>query len=535
MSDAIPLHADVGRPESFKEAPSKPAEPCHPPGKPASTYGQIFRSTALIGGSSVIDIAFRIIRVKLMAVLLGPAGIGLFGLFNSIADLGRTLGGLGISLSGARQIAEAYGSNDARRIAVTVITLRRVAFVFGCAGALLLAILSKPVSRLTFGDEHYAGGVLLLSLTVLFATVSDAQMALIRGLRRIGDLAWLGVLGAFLGTAITIPVIYFFRERGIVPSIVGVAGMGIVTSWWYARKVRVESGPILIKEVSTETATLLKLGVVLMLSALLPAAVGYAIRIMVQQRLGIDAAGFYQAAWALSILYVNFILQAMGTDFYPRLTAASKDDSKCNQMMNEQAEVGLLLAGPGVMATLTFAPLVIHFFYSAKFGPTVELLRWNCLGMMIQVAGWPLATLQLAKGRGNLFFCTQLTANAVFVLLAWFGIRVWGLTGTAIAFCGMIAVQCLISYAVARKLSGFRWSPINLRLAALFLILTIAIFLSRYALSFPAATALGVAITLAVGIYSLKLLCALIPIERMPVSVRKVVEFLRLASSRPKH
>ena len=30
-----------------------------------------------------------------MAVLLGPAGIGLFGLFNSIADLGRTLGGFG--------------------------------------------------------------------------------------------------------------------------------------------------------------------------------------------------------------------------------------------------------------------------------------------------------------------------------------------------------------------------------------------------------------------------------------------------------
>ena len=108
----------------------------------------------------------------------------------------------------------------------------------------------------------------------------------------------------------------------------------------------------------------------------------------------------------------------MGTDFYPRLTAASKDDSKCNQMMNEQAEVGLLLAGPGVLGTLTFAPLIIHLFYSR-----LNLARrWNCCagtawGMMI-CASWPLATLQLAKGRGNLFFCTQLTANAVFVLLA---------------------------------------------------------------------------------------------------------------------
>ena len=107
--------------------------------------------------------------------------------------------GLGISLSGARQIAEAYGSNDARRIAVTVITLRRVAFVFGMCGRFAVGYLSGPVSRLTFGDEHYAGGPLLVVVDrALCQQPRDAQMALIRGLRRIGDLAWLGVLGVFL-------------------------------------------------------------------------------------------------------------------------------------------------------------------------------------------------------------------------------------------------------------------------------------------------------------------------------------------------
>jgi PST family polysaccharide transporter len=520
-------------PASAAEAPTHEPGNHSPARKPVSTYGQIFKSTALIGGSSAIDIALRIIRVKVMAVLLGPSGIGLFGLFNSIADLSRTVAGMGINLSGVRQIAEATGSEDTQRIAVTVTTLRRVALLFGCIGAVLLAVLCKPVARLTFGNEQHAGEVLLLSLTVLFTTVTEAQRALIQGMRRIGDLARLGVLGAFFGTLFSLPLVYYFREQGIVFSLVCVAGMGVVTSWWFARKVKVERVSMTCNQVSGEAAALLKLGIVLMFCALLPIAVGYAIRIMVQHKLGLAAAGFYQAAWALSILYVNFILQAMGMDFYPRLTAASRDNPKCNQMMNEQAEVGLLLAGPGVIGTLTLAPLVIHLFYSAKFGPTVELLRWNCLGMLLQVAGWPIATLQLAKGRGNLFFWTQFAISVVYVLLTWIGVQLWGLNGTAIAFCGMIAFYYLLNYGVARKLSGFHWSSINLRLGLIFIILTAAVFLSWYALPFFAATALGVVVTLVTGVYSLRLLCALIPVERMPRPMQMIAGFFRPSSSKP--
>ena len=47
-----------------------------------------------------------------MAMLLGPAGFGLFGLYGSIANLTQSLAGMGINSSGVRQIAEAVGSGD---------------------------------------------------------------------------------------------------------------------------------------------------------------------------------------------------------------------------------------------------------------------------------------------------------------------------------------------------------------------------------------------------------------------------------------
>ena len=66
----------------------------------------------------------------------------------------------------------------------------------------------------------------------------------------------------------------------------------------------------------------------------------------------------------------------MGADFYPRLTAVSKDNPECCRLVNEQAQISLLLAGPGVIATLSFATLVLALFYSVEFQAAVGLLRW---------------------------------------------------------------------------------------------------------------------------------------------------------------
>ena len=49
---------------------------------------------------------------------------------------------------------------------------------------------------------------------------------------------------------------------------------------------------------------------------------------VVASQAGLEAAGLYQAAWTLSGLYVGFILQSMGTDFYPRLVGCCEDHER---------------------------------------------------------------------------------------------------------------------------------------------------------------------------------------------------------------
>jgi len=168
-------------------------------------------------------------------------------------------------------------------------------------------------------------------------------------------------------------------------------------------------------------------------------------------------------------------------------------------------------------------------FFSAKFGPAVDLLRWVCLGMVLRVASWPIGYIFLAKGERNIFFWTEVLANAAYVGFVWLGVLKFKLTGAGIAFFATYVVSLSVNYLIARRLSGFRWSSASRRLACLFMPLVGMIFVACYALPAPVASILGAVATLATGIYSLKTLCALVPLERLPQPARRIVVFFRLA------
>ena len=281
-----------------------------------------------------------------------------------------------------------------------------------------------------------------------------------------------------MGRYSALPIVYFWGARGVVPSLICVAGMGILTSWWYARKIKVPDVKMERRQFLDESRELLKMGVVFMATGLITAGGAYFVRVIITKQINLDAAGYYQAAWGLGGFYIGYVLSAMGTDFYPRLTAAAHDREECNRMVNEQTEVGILLAGPGLIATLTFSGVLMRVFYSKQFGNApiaVELLRWICLGMIMRVASWPMGFVLLAKGERTLYFWSEFVSNLSYVGFVWGGAKAFGLKGVGIAFFGMYLVYWLGIYTIVRRLTGFNWSAANIRLAALLFVPLVAL------------------------------------------------------------
>ncbi|HEU5080696.1 MAG TPA: O-antigen translocase [Opitutaceae bacterium] len=498
----------------------------------SKTHAEALRSTSLIGGSTAIAMLVRMIKTKALALMLGPAGIGLEALFDSTVSLIRTIFDLGISSSGVREIAAAVGTRDERVISTTVYTLRRSCLVLGILAAATLFFGRAQFSEMAFKSTEHATDFGCLSLMLILASISGGQSELLQGMRRIRDLAKVNIIGAISAAALSIPIVYYWGKPGI-PAYMLLGGfVSFLSSWWYSRRVKIERVKVALPEVVTAASSLLKLGLAFMASSLFSTGALYLIRNIVSREVGIEGTGQFQAANALSMVYVGFILQAMGTDFYPRLTAVAHDNAQCCRTVNEQAEISLLLALPGILGTLACAPWVMHVFYSGKFAVAADILTWQATGMLLRVISWPMGFIIMAKGRGAILMLTEFAAYAVYVAFAWLGLKFFGLIGTGMAFLGLYIFHALMINAVVRKIAGFRWSSGCFKLIWLSIVAGAAGLAIRLIVAEPWATIVGFILTAGVGVLCLKRLTALIgPTEvrryfrKIPIIKRFVVAY----------
>ena len=120
-----------------------------------SSYRSIFKATSLFGGLQVYQILIAVIKSKFAAVLLGPTGMGVIGLYQSAIQLIQSLSAMGLSSSAVRDVSEANGTGNQETINKVVTVLRRLVLCTGTLGLLTVLVLSPVLSNTTFGNYDY--------------------------------------------------------------------------------------------------------------------------------------------------------------------------------------------------------------------------------------------------------------------------------------------------------------------------------------------------------------------------------------------
>lgn len=468
-----------------------------------ASYRQILRSSSIIGGASALNIVVGLVRTKVAAVLLGPAGVGLIGLLQSVMATGATVAALGFDTAGTRQIAEANGRTDDAAVAAARRGLFWGALGLALLGGAVLWMLRGVVAQAALGDATRAGEVGWLALGVALTVAAGSQSALLTGLRRIGDLARMSVLSAVLASALGVGALLIWGQQAVLVFVLaGPLANVVLGHVFVSRLPRIVAPATPLRELAGQWRMLARLGAAFMVAGLVGTLGQLFVRTLVQRELGVEALGHFQAAWAISMTYIGFILSAMGADYYPRLTAAIHDPKAANQMVNQQVDVAVLLAAPVFLAMLGLAPLVIDVLYSSRFAEAAVVLRWQVLGDVLKVVSWPLGFVILASGDGRTFMLVETLAVVTFVGLTWLGLPFVGIEATGIAFLGMYAVYLPVVYALARRRTGFRWDAVVLRHVAALVLMAVAVSSLAGWHTLAGATA-GVAAAGAFGLYSL--------------------------------
>jgi len=432
-----------------------------------NSYRQILKATSIYGGVQLFTILISIIRNKTVALWLGPSGMGLFAIFTSTVAFISSLSNFGLSTSGIKNIASSYASGDTYEFGKTVKVFRFLILFTGWVGFLVTLILCGFLSKLNFDSYGYTWSFALLSVTILLNQIAQGKLVILQGIQKTKLLAGATLLGAIIGLLINLPLFYFYREKGIVGSILTASVVSLILAYICSRNLKIEKVELSTKAVKKEGAEILKMGFLISLTSILTQLIFYVIRLFILKKGSIIDLGFYNAGFALISTYFGMVLTAMGTDYYPRLSKVIENKAETFREMNNQAEIAVLIIAPLLCFFLVYINFGIRILYSKEFLASVPMLRWAVVGVFFQVCSWSMAYIFLAKGDSKQYFWNEIITLCYFLILNVLGYLFMGLKGLGIAFLVQYFIYTLHMYFVVKTKYGFSTEKKTLKLISL--------------------------------------------------------------------
>lgn len=470
------------------------------------SYKQIFKATSLFGGVQVITILISIIKSKFIAVLLGPAGIGISGLLNSTLLFIAALTNFGIERSAVKNVAEANSSGNKEKTTMVISVLRRLVWITGFLGAILTFIFSSFLSKITFGNEDYTIGFMILSITLLLNQITAGEKVVLRGLRKLKDIAQSTLWGAILGLIISIPLYYLYGIDGIVPAILLSAISTLIITLYFSKKTHIVNIKIGKKDLLIQGKDLLVMGFFLSLTSLMILGESYIVRLYVRLAGSIEDVGFYNAGFAIVNSYFGVVFSALTIDYYPRLAGVANDNKKVVELMNQQSEMTILIIAPILAVFIIFINFFVILLYSNDFLPITAMMLWAGFGIYFKAISWALGVVFISKGDVKVLFFSELGAILVMLSLNLLGYKFYGLEGLGISFLLAYIYAFIQNFIIVKYKYSFKYSKEFYKFFFIQLFLGILCFLTVKFYSGLWLYLLGGIIILSSSIYSIKIL-----------------------------
>jgi PST family polysaccharide transporter len=411
------------------------------------SFARILRASTLMGGAQVVVLVAAFVRAKAVALILGASGVGLIGIFNAFSGNITSLAGWGLGTSGVRLIAGATEESRAAKVAA----VRRMGWALSLLGLVLALALFWPAGKATFATSRYATEMAIVAFAVPCVIASSAWSAVLQATGKIASLAKVQIAGAITGLLLGLPAIYFWGTVGIAVSIFLAAAVPAIVLW---RAARVAAPPSSLGQLElADIRQLTKLGGALMVVSWLGQLSTYLVRLTIVRHEGLDAAGYYQAAHAISGSLPGFVFAAMGADFFPRV-AAAKDEAESRKITEKQIQAGLLLGVPLIMALLVLGKHGLRILYASSFDAAMPLLSWMTWGVFIRLITWPLGFWLLARGSSRVMIAIEGVAAVVSALAPAILIGRFGLISTSVAFAISNVIYGIAVVVMCRIQSG---------------------------------------------------------------------------------
>lgn len=444
-------------------------------------YDVIFKSTLLFAFVQAISILVKVILNKVAALTLGSKGIGVMGLFSSAIGMIKTGTSLGISQSAIRDISEANQNENIEAFSKTIITTQKVIFFTAFLGFIITISFSSLLSKWSFGTNAYIKGFLFISLAVAFVILWEGQLAILKGMRQLRLLAKANIIGALIGLVISIPMYLILQEKGIIPILIITPFIAFGVSYYYVKKIKFYKFKLTNIEVFRNSISMIKMGIALSITTFLSQISVFIFSAFVSKNGGLQLVGYYNAGNIIMVGYFSVVINALTTDYYPRIAAINYDNSKLQDELNQQSLISLLIFFPLIILFLILLPILIVLLYSKEFYPIIDFIKIGIYGILITIISNQVDLILIAKNNTKIYIGIAFFYRILELAMNIFFFKIYGMAGIGISMVLSGIVHMAIMTFIVNKLYAIKFEKQFVRTSffILFFIL-ITSFISTY-------------------------------------------------------
>lgn len=411
-----------------------------------SAYKRLLKVTTLFGSVQGLNILMNLIRAKLAAMLLGPAGIGLNSIYNETREFIHSTTNLGMDQSGTREIAKSTGAPD---LADSVTLTRSWIILLAVFGMLATAVFAYPLSWMLFSDGDHTWQIVALSPAVAFSTLTCGELTVLRGLQQMKTIAGVSVLHVVLGVLTTIPLYYIWGMDGIIGALVLMTLSLAIVTMIYSYRIHPPKF-CFVKAFLAKGRQMLVLGMSFVIAGFIANLGKLAVKAYINVNGSLDDVGLYSAGLTLTLMISNVVFASLENEFYPRLSSIFTDKTQRYLAIVRQMKVGLAIITPITIVAVVLMPWIVPILLSDEFSTIVPMAQIASLGLIFRALYLPAALVPMAAGESKIYLLLQAVSYVSFVPAVILGYHFGGITGTGIGLLVNHFMDVVVNMAVLK-------------------------------------------------------------------------------------
>lgn len=411
-----------------------------------SAYKRLLKVTTLFGSVQGLNILMNLIRAKLAAMLLGPAGIGLNSIYNETREFIHSTTNLGMDQSGTREIAKSTGAPD---LEDSVTLTRSWIMLLAVFGMLATAVFAYPLSWMLFSDGDHTWQIVALSPAVAFSTLTCGELTVLRGLQQMKTIAGVSVLHVVLGVLTTIPLYYIWGMDGIIGALVLMTLSLAIVTMIYSYRIHPPKF-CFVKAFLAKGRQMLVLGMSFVIAGFIANLGKLAVKAYINVNGSLDDVGLYSAGLTMTLMISNVVFASLENEFYPRLSSIFTDKTQRYLAIVRQMKVGLAIITPITIVAVVLMPWIVPILLSDEFSTIVPMAQIASLGLIFRALYLPAALVPMAAGESKIYLLLQAVSYVSFVPAVILGYHFGGITGTGIGLLVNHFMDVVVNMAVLK-------------------------------------------------------------------------------------